>query len=193
MQNILNTSDKRTAFANILNEINNMEGSIFDDIINFDNYRDYAIGFNETTKNLYVILNNDITLFVDVDEDNSLVKYMWRDYDSVGPKEHFEDSYEKMIETRDRILKHNKIIIKRICERCGNIDQECVIHPFGFIQFCPMCITDEKGEPQCPYETDEDAEYYCEECNEIWKKTIDQFWRIKKNENSDECSCGECV
>ena len=103
MEQILDTPSKQIAFSLLLNKI--VQSGLK---IDFNGYDDGAIGFNEKYKNIYILLDIGISMFINLDDDKHIIKYLWTD-----PNDG-EEFISENINTICLIMKHFEI-----CEFCN--------------------------------------------------------------------------
>jgi hypothetical protein len=55
---------------------------------------------------------------------------------------------------------------QNVCEHCGDVSEDNVVHSWGCVRLCDKCSVNDDGTPHCPRGGDEE----CEWCYPPWKK-----------------------
>jgi len=103
MEQVLNTPAKQIAFSLLLNKI--VQSGLN---IAFDDFGDMAIGFNEIHNNIYISLDIGMSMFINLNNDKHIIKYLWTD-----PNDG-EEFISENINTIGLIMKHFEM-----CEFCN--------------------------------------------------------------------------
>ena len=120
MEALFDTADKRRAMSEMFELIDNELPCI-----DFANHGDDAIGYNEESNNLYMMLDVGATMYVNLSEPDQIM-YMWTNPDT--GEEHHDADIDKILLIYDH-FENCGFCGDKYCEYCNDEPEEYSVEP----------------------------------------------------------------